>query len=85
MKCTVTVNWVCSGTFSLLYMPCIFCSAYSVYLLLLSFMIRGCAVVLVRSVLPLRTLHSMDLHVRFCDGREGSIADASELRESGSP
>ena len=48
-------------------------------------MIRGCAVVLVRSVLPLRTLRSMDLLVRFCDGRKGSIADASELRESGSP
>ena len=39
---------------------------------------------LVRSALPVRTPCIADLHVRFCDGREGSIADASELRESGS-
>ena len=45
----------------------------------------GGTVVLVRSAFPLRTLRSADLHVRFCDGHEGSIADASELHESGSP
>ena len=39
---------------------------------------------LVRSALPPHTPCSAD-HVRFCNGHEGSIADASELHESGSP
>ena len=39
----------------------------------------------VRSALPLHTLCSADLHVQFCDGHEGSIEDASELHDSGSP
>ena len=40
---------------------------------------------LVRPALPHLTPCSADLYVRFCDGHEGSIADASELHESGSP
>ena len=40
---------------------------------------------LVKSALPLRTPYSADLHVRYGDGREGSIADVSDLHESGSP
>ena len=40
---------------------------------------------LVGSALPLHTPCCADLLVRFCDGREDSIADASELHESGSP